>query len=246
MDWTKAKTILIAALIITNVILGVSVIIQHGENRRIDSDVIDETLSFLESRNIFVYSNIPEKLKKMPVLQIEYNNFPVEGINERADQEDTLYKKKLNKEQAIQLTRDFLESNNLMNENIQMENIQEEANGYSVIYKNYYHDILLEECYINFTIREGRIIFIDRLWFNPIDYGENKKVTIPATTALLKFASLKENINEEISITSLELVYWVEDNSLFSMENTTSDTALPAWMITFNNGEKKYISAYEN
>ncbi len=246
MDWTKAKTILIAALIVTNIILGIFVFIEKKDNQEIYSEVIEETVNFLKNRNIFIYSKIPESIKKMPVLEVEYVNFPIENIDEKISEEEIQLNQTLSDDEAVQLAWDFLERNDLMNENVHLESIKKDVNGYLILYKNYYKDILLEECYMKFVINKGKIASFEREWYYPIKAGENKKRTIPATTALLKFASQKENLNEEIVITDIELVYWLEDNSLLNVENTTSDTALPAWKISFNNGEKKYINAYED
>ncbi len=246
MDWTKAKTILIAALILTNITLAFFVIIEKRGNQEVHSEVIEETINFLNKRNIYVYTKIPQNLKKMPVLEVEYFDYSIENIDKAMNEKEFKLNRNLSEDEAVKLTKKFLDRNNLMNNNVHLDSIKKEVDGYSIVYKNYYKDILLEECYMSILINNGKIVNFEREWYYPIKPGENKKKTIPATTALMKFAIKKENLNEETVITGIDLVYWLEDNSMFNMENTTLDTALPAWKITYNNDEKKYINAYED
>lgn len=248
MDWTKAKTILIAALIITNVFLGISLFMIKSEIDVVTSDEINETIEFLNNRNIYIYKEIPQKLTEMPVLQVEYQHISNEEIEQLIQSQNLPFYRNMTKEEAIKITKTFLTQYLLINEETKLGSIDKESDAYIITYKNYYQNILLEECYVEITVENGRILSINRWWYTPVREGENKKSTIPATTALLKFASLQENFEEEIIITNIELVYWIEDTSLsiFNMENTTSDTALPAWKITYNNGETKYINAYVN
>lgn len=248
MDWTKAKTILIAALIITNVLLGVSLFMIKSDIDVVTSDEINETIEFLNNRNIYIYKEIPQKITAMSVLQVKYTHLSDEEIKQLIQTQNLSSHKSMTKDEAINIAKNFLTEHQLLNEKARIESIDRESDAYTITYKNYYQNILLEECYLKITVENGQIVSVNRWWYTPVKAGNNKKETIPATTALLKFASLQKSTGEEIIVTDIELVYWIEDTSLsiFNMDNTTSDTALPAWKITYNNGEKKYINAYTN
>ena len=68
MDWTKAKNILIMALLITNLILGFIYFVdmRQGEVRR--TNVMEDTVALLKSHGISISTDIPVFTKRMPVL----------------------------------------------------------------------------------------------------------------------------------------------------------------------------------
>ncbi|MCG8484345.1 MAG: two-component system regulatory protein YycI [Clostridia bacterium] len=245
MDWTKAKTILIIALILTNIVLSVNLFIDKSEEELISKQTIADTLKILWDREIYVFCEVPNTIEELPVLNVEYDHIDSKAIDEMIENQDTVKQYNLTKEEVVKIAEDFLNQNNLLNENTKLEPIKKEGNEYTLIYKNYYKDTLLEECSMICVIKNGKIVSIDRIWLKPIDEGPTKKRTIPATTALLKFASLREGQEKFTSITDISLVYWLK-TSLYSRETTTKDTARPAWRIYYDDGETEYILAYEN
>jgi hypothetical protein len=48
----------------------------------------------------------------------------------------------------------------------------------------------------------------------------------------------------KIYVEGLSLVYWL-DSSVFDAESPVTDTAFPAWKITYNNGKIQHILAWE-
>lgn len=247
MDWTKAKTILIVALIITNIFLIANYVSIKTDIEVTSSDVIDDTIHLINEKNIYFYGKIPSKEMEMPVLEVEYDEYNKNKVNQLMNEQSPAFRH-ITKEEAIMISNDFLKKCNLLDDNMRLEPIQETENGYMITYKNYYDEILIEECYMNVTIENGIITSLERLWVNPIAYRKNKKSTIPATNALLKFASMQEQRDKVIQITSIDMVYWL-DTSIFGMDNTSRDTAFPAWKICYNIGETKYtkyIRAYKD
>lgn len=244
MDWTKAKTILIAALIITNIILGASLFIVKNNMQYVNLDEENDTRSFLASRNIYVYSSIPERTKSMPVLNVRYDNYPPEKIRLLIDNAAVSFAGNMSQEDIVKRLQDFLIESGLFNEHARLETYIAQENGYIVTFKNYYNDIPLESSFITCVIENGRITDIEPLLLTPTKSGTNKKEIIAATTALFKFAGLIDSSDTPINITDIQLVYWVPDMFLFDMEDTTSDTAFPTWCISYN-GEKKCINAYK-
>lgn len=195
MDWTKAKTILIIALIVTNMVLGINLYIDKKVMNTIGEDVIKETQIILKESKINIDTKkIPRKIKEMAVLDVEYDHIDSETINEMILNQSNRNRNELREKDVIQIAEDFLNQNGLLNKNTKLEDkdIRKEEDQYILPYKNFYEGIPLEECHMNCIIKNGQIIAIDRIWLNPIKQGKMKKRTIPSTTALLKFSTLKK------------------------------------------------------
>jgi len=100
MDWTKAKTILIVALLITNLIIGYfySEKINEAEKQQFEQAI--STRAFLEQKGVSLQVEIPTQPLKMPVLFVHFEplakgqqNQPVyhEGVLvEASDYKDNL------------------------------------------------------------------------------------------------------------------------------------------------------------
>ncbi len=243
MDWTKAKTILITALVVTNVILiSVVVTVQIKENKA--QEVRQETVAMLAEKNIVLATDIPTKKTKMPVLAIRYEANDEEKIKNliaiqalSPDYEDT-------ETWAQKASDEFIKECGYKTKNVKASNVSKEKNGeYTVTYKNVINGKEIEDNYISCIVEKGMIKSVQRRWFKPIEYGKTKKQTIPATTALMSFAAEKKN-EKELVIKDISMVYWL-DTSYVNPEITESDTAFPAWRITYDGGKKECILAYE-
>lgn len=243
MDWTKAKSILIVALIITNIILGFSLFMDKNNIEIVSVEMVKDTLHILQDRGIYVYTKVPRETAQMPVLEVEYDHIGADDIEKFIQTQNLPKQYQLSNEEIVEIATNFLSENGLLNENTQLEGIKPDNDQHILTYKNFYNEIPLEECNMTCVVKDGQILSIDRIWLNPIEQEKMKKKTIPATTALLKFASLNTE-GEEIYITDIDLVYWLK-TSLYSKETTSQDTALPAWRISFNEGEPDYILAFE-
>jgi hypothetical protein len=112
-----------------------------------------------------------------------------------------------------------------------------------VIYKNYINEIAIEDSIIICTIRDGKIAEFERYWLNPVEVNDIEKEIISADTALIKFMS-ENTTGEKIYVHDIDLVYWL-DSSAFNTEAPVTDTAFPAWKITYNRGKTQYILAWE-
>jgi len=77
----------------------------------------------------------------------------------------------------------------------------------------------------------------------PLTYGETKRDISSASYALLKFAaSLDEELNRDVTVTNIELIYLV-DTSEYD-QKITEDTAVPTWKISIADGKSYYVNAY--
>jgi len=243
MDLTKAKSILIAALVVTNLILIGTYFFQ---NERFEDDVKemqDVTIKLLEENNIFVETDIPDGRRRMPKLTVQYDKMNEDVIEEQLANQKALPESELTDEKLISMTMDFIEKCELMTANVAFERIERTGEDILVIYKNYINEIAIEDSEIICTVRDGKITDFERYWLNPVEVNDIEKEVISADTALIKFMS--ENPEGEIiHVQDIALVYWL-DSSAFDAESPVTDTAFPAWKITYNRGKIQYILAWE-
>lgn len=83
MDWSKAKTILIIAFIITNILL---VYVIMGENHinnepTIKDEFIEDVMKLLKDKNITVSAQIPKDIPHLNAMTVEYENVNIQELN---------------------------------------------------------------------------------------------------------------------------------------------------------------------
>lgn len=79
MDWSKAKSILIMALVATNIFLIANVArdLFYGEEYQlIGDDYINNVISHLKENEITIQGEIPREVYKLPILVVRYETFP--------------------------------------------------------------------------------------------------------------------------------------------------------------------------
>ncbi|HSH35061.1 hypothetical protein [Schnuerera sp.] len=93
MDWSKAKTILIVAFIITNILL-VYVIIgeNHMSEPTIKDEFIDDVIKLLEDKNITISTEIPKDIPYLNTMVVEYENANVARLNRDYFDDDGMIK----------------------------------------------------------------------------------------------------------------------------------------------------------
>jgi regulatory protein YycI of two-component signal transduction system YycFG len=242
MDWTKAKNILIIALLITDLVLIGSILIGISGDKARNDQYLQDSLALLSERQIFVDAKIPNDQIRMPVLSVEYDNIDKMLLEQTLNRQIALPKDQWTEEKIREVTDDFLRNCEIMTENVAFESINESAGTYTIKYNNQIKGIALEDSYIICTFSGGKVQTLQRLWLQPMGLGKNKKQVIPIAEALIQFMSDKQEF-DEIHITNLELVYWLDTSSL-DLESPISDTAFPAWKITYNSGKIKHVSAF--
>jgi regulatory protein YycI of two-component signal transduction system YycFG len=243
MDWTKAKSILIVALIVTNLVLISTYLFQSNSLKDDEKEMQDVTIKLLEEKNIFVQTDIPNDHRRMAKLTVQYDKLNEDTIKNQIAKQEPLPDEKPTDEALISMTDDFLASCGLMTENVTFDKIDRSGENILVNYKNYIDGIEIEDSYITVTINQGKITALSRYWLNPVEVSNNEKEVIPAATALIKFMS-ENTTDEKINIEGISLVYWL-DSSSFDAEAPVTDTAFPAWKITYNQGKIQYIPAWE-
>lgn len=243
MDWTKAKSILIVALIVTNLVLIATYVLQNKGFNEDDQEMQDVTIKLLEEKNIFVKTDIPKEHPRMAKLTVQYDKMDEELINSQLKEQKGLSESKQTDESLVSMTDDFLKSCGLLTENTIFDEIERTDDGILIYYKNYIDGIAIEDSHITVAVKSGKITDVRRFWLNPVEIGSIEKEVIPAAAALIKFMS-ENTTGERIYVNGISLVYWLDSGS-FDAESPVTDTAFPAWKITYNKDKIKYIPAWE-
>lgn len=243
MDWTKAKSILIVALLVTNLVLIATYLSQNNRFWDDEREMRDVTVKLLEEKNIFVETDIPEGHRRMPKLTVSYDKVDEETVQKQLAAQKSLPIRERSDENLIALTEAFIEACGLMTDTVTFDRIEHKEKETLVTYKNYINGTAIEDSSIVCTIRNGKITDFQRNWLKPVEINDIEKEVIPARAALIKFMS--ENTEEEkIYVEDISLVYWL-DSSVFDAESPITDTAFPAWKITYNRGKIQHILAWE-
>ncbi|MFA5576739.1 MAG: hypothetical protein WCZ27_02345 [Tissierellaceae bacterium] len=82
MDWSKAKTILIVAFIITNILLGY--VLLSGERQTettIKDSFVEDVIGILDKKGIEVKGKIPREIPSLNTLTVEFENIDPHEVN---------------------------------------------------------------------------------------------------------------------------------------------------------------------
>ena len=242
MDWTKAKSILIVALIVTNLILIVTYVAQNNQMQNKETEIKDVTIKLHAEKGIFVEADIPQEHPRMAKLTVQYDKMNEDEINQQLAIQKKMPTSELTDDKLISATTGFIEKCSLKTSNVTFDRIERSDGEIRVYYKNIFDNTPIEDSYIILTLKDGKITDLKRYWLNPVEEGDMEKEVIPAVAALIKFMSENKE-EEEIHVKDISLVYWL-DSSSFDAESPVTDTAFPAWKITYNDDKVKHIMAW--
>ncbi|MDF3001424.1 MAG: hypothetical protein K0Q48_1543 [Bacillota bacterium] len=242
MDWTKAKTILIVALLVTNLVLAGAYLFQNMRFED-EAEMQDGTIKLLAAKNIYLKTEIPEEQPRMPKLTVQFDTINEDDVNELIASQASLPEAEQSDENLITITTQFIKDCGLMTENVTFHSIERSGDEIKVTYKNYIENVAIEESYILCTLKGGKIVEFRRFWLDPVEVSNSEKEVMPARAALVKFMS--ENAGADpIYIQNISLVFWL-DSSAFNAESPVTDTAFPAWKILYNDNKVQYVTAWE-
>jgi regulatory protein YycI of two-component signal transduction system YycFG len=242
MDWAKAKSIIIVALIAANLFLIIMFVVLKAEDTSDEMLIQKQTIALLEQKNIHVETNVPIKHDEMPVLNVKYDRLDTDFLENKLKEQIPLPVEDRNKKELLAMTEDFLKTCGIWSNNVVLDQYQKNGDSITISYRNEYDKMRIEDSYIICTVADGKVKALDRHWLTPIDFGRTKRATMSASAALVSFMKEKD-AEESITIEKVELVYWIDSNA-YEGNSTISDTAFPAWKITYNNDKIKHISAY--
>jgi len=246
-DWSKAKNILIIAFIITNIFLIYNIeknLFDSGALSTLDEEHIQSVEKILKERGIYLQTEIPKKILKMPVLNVAYENWDKQKIKEMIQKSPKGQIKNLDAQKAYEEAEKFIRENGWLKKDTIYWDTRKEEQGYKVIFKQKYKNGFLEYSYMECVVTPSGITFFDKLWLKPLSTGESKKEIIPATNALLKLMGRVEGMKKPVIIRDIALGYWF-DPGYMGFENAESGTAVPAWRFVLENGETIFIDAYK-
>ena len=240
MDFSKAKTILIIALIITDLFL----IFTYGIDRDDSTELKNEAalISILRSNEIFVDADIPDAHDEMAVLSVEHKDISEYEINALIEDADIKAEEKT-LEGYEEAAKEFVNYLGMMSVYAYVEEtaIDETGDTASVSFACKASEFCVDGSYMICTFTGDELTGFESHWLEPRDFSDRELETISASVALLSFMSEKEE--GEIHINGIEMVYWV--NELYETSDAVYDTALPAWRLTLEGGEVVHIEAFE-
>lgn len=237
MDWTKAKTILIIALLATNLFLLGSHAMRHGGVG--DEENGAALLQILASRNIMLEVEVPKNHKPMPILQGEYvdaSDEEVEALIEGSRKNEPCE----SRDDYIKAAEDFITYLGMMDESVALTDVTEEKGKTQVLFESRIGPVEVAGNYMQCTFENGRISGFKYRWLKAAGMSQRKANIISAAAALL---TLENTEGKEIRITGINLVYHVPENSDVDYGSAVSDTAFPTWEICTGDGERIYVEA---
>ncbi|MCL1808336.1 MAG: hypothetical protein FWG42_01045 [Clostridiales bacterium] len=257
MNWSRAKTILIIALLVTDVFLiltyGNFGLAKPGEFK--DYKALAE---FLSQKGIYVDAGlIPRQSKDMPVLDVQHEEvdpMAVEGLlffSQRlwatgSDSEgeyrriaELFIKELLDEDPAI---RDI-------KKNAVFESLERDGDCVRVIYKNAVNGTTIDKSHVTFVFKDKEMSGVDCQWLSAVNFHSKKQKTISAAQALMAFMTQALEgelgaVDGGIQVSSIEMVYWLDESSIDVGTAVLADTAFPAWKIVYDGNEAAYIDAY--
>jgi hypothetical protein len=241
-DWTKAKTILIIALLATNVTLLAVYSLEWQQRERVDEGVI---FKILEAANVHIETELPDYPKRMAVLYVRPQPADHRDIMEilasQAAGGDGIGEAEI--DAAIAAADRVMRECGYMTENARLILPVSEENGKILIkYRNVYDNIPIEESSAVCGVENGRVTSLERKWYLPVELHDKKGEIMGPAEAMIMLLPDKDE-SEAMSIKKVELVYWVSPEGA-GVESPVADTALPAWKITDGQGREAYIPAY--
>lgn len=241
MDWNRAKTILIVLLLITNITLLSTYFSGALQSRnRIDTSAYDYTMKVLAEHQITVNCQVPDSPLSMKSLVVTFDQYDRDTVVKAISDETALNSKNRSDDDYIRAAGDFLSACKIDTTGSRFSSVIREGGKVVVLYKNYYNDIPLEECFMKVFFRNGKIVDFDRQWMHVEEASSYRNDTLTALSALLSFMR-KTGGQDAIQIEDIHIAYWIDPADIDI--NVVYDTALPAWCIVYDGGQIMYIPA---
>jgi len=257
MDWSKAKTILIVALLATNIFL----VATYGTMGVKDDPVVMDQgtlIALLVQRGVYLETEIPKRPKSMEVVPVEVVrsvDAEVQALLASEGASELFYiKDKISQEEWLNIgdadvssayidaSINFITALGFMDESVRFDEISiDKDNNVLVEFENLYDGIPLEESTMICSFQQGGLIDLNALWLKPIANNRKKISVMDPAVALLALVGEK-SLEEKWRVKAIELAYWLNAEES-NLEGTVTDTAFPAWCITYNQGEKMYFTA---
>ena len=132
MDWSKAKTILIVAFIITNILLAYILIGERSiAEPTIEDEFLEEVVELLKDKNILVATQIPKEIPYLNTMIVGYEKMSLDDLNKKfLDNKGIINNNKENFGEILKDNESLVMINNklIIYENKEEENVYEDLN----------------------------------------------------------------------------------------------------------------------
>lgn len=259
MDWSKAKTYLIIAFTITNILLSWSILTEKRvlyEKSFFTKESLSNLESVLQKKDIRLAVNLPKKVPKMGLWKVQYEeikeeNYPylfedfrshidiLSGKQIQLSMNHSL--KSFDLEHAKKDAEEFIQ-NYRLGEDFVLRNINEEPDQIRLIYDLEYDGLFLEGSYMMLVYERSGRFYMERTKLEILEKSTKKKSIKTSVEAILQ-ASAKIPPGETIE--AIDLGYYYEEYGQDSLTTTKTATALPNWRIRTDSGAFYYVSAID-
>lgn len=255
MDWGKAKSILIVALLITNIFFLFTYIQLDEEQKETlkGSNVVE----LLEKHGITIETTLPSWHSECGLLEIEYLEIKNSKLTipqsarapfDIGDELPELSTAALQNERVKNLylkdAKQVLKYLNVAEEGYEFTEYSadiesgDDAEGAAAVnaelkFEAVYNDMPVDGLYFILRYRNANLIDIEYKWYKSL-HESRKYVIIPPEAALVKF--MGDFGGKKAAVEDIRMIYKV-GSAPAGTEPALSDTAAPVWRITLKSGE---------
>lgn len=260
MDWAKAKTYLILAFAITNIVLLSNILLdyrQGGSNLYFSDESLKNFTELLRQQGISLNTDLPRETPKMGTLKVEYIRVEEEKLENLFTDYgmglQVMDRKKItingshnmdniSKDEAIKSSKAFIKNNGLDDWEYEVKYIREYDDSIKIHYNSIYDKMFLEESFISFIYDIYGSFTMDMIRLDVIEKSRNKIEVMTSVEAIMRALSQLEPGDE---IVEIRLGYYLSQDQNVPITQTRSATAFPAWRIGTADGRYYYIQALE-
>lgn len=257
MDWSRTKTVLIWAFLITNLLLGYILYKDFlvDSKREFFTQEYRKNLNLLfEKKDIKIKTELPTITQDMGPITVVYDFytqdqlkkifFEPEGEYTTIDGKEIRYKGKMkfnefNEKEAKINAEIFLEKYGFTKDRY-LKYIQKGNDYIKVVYSGRTEEYFLDGCYIEFFIATDGNFTFKSVWFKPINDKFQKGDIITSVEALIKAYS---KIPKGSTVEEVIQGYYLDAD--LNSKNTTMAKAFPVWRIKYDSNKYIYIQALE-
>ncbi len=237
MNWTKAKTILIIALLVTNIFLIGSYQQRHNSaaNDLTNEDIL---IQMLGERGIDLETSVPKGKTAVPLLQGAYVDIAPEDVEALINSQSVISAGDSD-ENFTEASEEFITYLGLMCDSLTLKSVFRKDGRVWVNFENRVNGLEVTGNYMICTFQGKRLVNFAYSWLMPTTVSGRKAELVSAATALMSL----DNDGEPTKITDIKLVYWIPDTRDVNVDSAISDTAFPTWRVTTEGGKTQYIEA---
>ena len=245
MDWSKSKTYIIIAFLITNLILLLSIYSSKNHfNNEFNEKSLKNLEKLLEERNVKSKVKLSTQTYKLPAIELKYATLAdkrlrklYKNYKDSIKVIDDLYieihiqdiRKMKNIQEFEEFTKKFIKEN--LNENeYKLKNKTIEDDEIVIVYEEWYQNMYIEQGYLNFRYDLKNTVDISLLKTKDIT-KVGKEIQLMSNAQAI--SKLIPQINKNETIQEIQLSYYItKDTKEVDSEKLTSLVRLiPFWRV---------------